>query len=268
METIKDISPNHTQVPNIYLDMYMADLTHAEWKCLCYIARRTFGFQKRTDSIATSQFENGITDSKGNILDKGTGLTNKPIIKALESLVKMGLISVVKDNPGITKSYKINTKILTYGKNPQVKQKQPMDLLHNTYGLTPQEPMDLLHIQKKEKESIQKKELVEDKPLHKLIDESKDSIKINEIIKEFENVNPACKRMYGNTTQRQAVTDLIDTYTYDKVVNVIRFLPKSNNVCFWKATTPKQLWDNWANIQSEITSKFNKEATKKNNVAF
>lgn len=257
METIKDISPNHTQIPNDYLDMFMPYLTGAEWKCLCYIARRTFGFQKRADQIAFSQFENGITTKYGKVLDYGTGLSRPKISESLQRLIEVGLLE--SKDKGNSKEYLLVKKL---------NQSEVVKKLNQTGKESLPKMVKKLNIQKKDKESIQKKELVEDKPLHKVIDESKDSIKISEIIKEFENVNPACKRMYGNTTQRQAVTDLIDTYTYDKVVNVIRFLPKSNNVCFWKATTPKQLWDNWANIQSEITSKFNKEATKKNNVAF
>ena len=248
---MEKLKPNFTQTPNVFYDEIMADLGHAELKCLLYIFRRTYGFHKQSDRISLSQFVDGIEG-----LDKGTGLAKKNVYPALESLVEKKLIK--KDTTGNTTRYSL------YLLEPSKVGTQSTQTRYEKYP----EVGTQSTIQKKEKESIQKKELVEDKPLHKIVDESKDSIKISEIIKEFENVNPACKRMYGNTTQRQAVTDLIDTYTYDKVVNVIRFLPKSNNVCFWKATTPKQLWDNWANIQSEITSKFNKEATKKNNVAF
>lgn len=257
METIKDMSPNHTQIPNDYLDMFMPHLTGAEWKCLCYIARRTFGFQKRADQIAFSQFENGITTKDGKVLDYGTGLSRPKISESLHRLIEVGLLE--SKDKGNSKEYLLVKKL---------NQSEVVKKLNQTGKESLPKVVKKLNIQKKEKESIQKKDIVEDEPLHKIIDESKESTKIAEVIKEFENVNPACKRMYGNITQRQAVSDLIDTYTYEKVINVIRFLPKSNTVCFWKATTPKQLWDNWANIQNDIISKFNKEATKKNNVAF
>jgi len=246
METIKDISPNHTQVPNIYLDMYMADLTGAEWKCLCYIARRTFGFQKRTDSIATSQFENGIRDSKGNILDKGTGLTNKPIIKALDNLVNLGLISVVKDEPGITKAYRINIKLLTYGKSPQVTHKEPMEKVHSTYGETPQEPMEKVHIQKKEKESIQKKDIFSGKP----------SNNVSEIIKLFESVDAKNKTYYANKGQRMACQFMIDEYGFDRVCKVIELLPNTNQLDYFpRITSPYELKEKWTKLATALQSK-------------
>lgn len=100
------------------------------------------------------------------------------------------------------------------------------------------------------------------------VDETGINKQIGEVIKEFETVNPACKKMYGNTTQRQAVTDLITEYSFEQVLKVVKFLPQSNKQCFWKATTPKQLWDNWVNIESEIITKFNKQREKAGNVAF
>jgi len=249
METIKDISPNHTQVPNLYLDMYMADLTGAEWKCLCYIARRTFGFQKRVDSIATSQFENGIKDLKGNVLDKGTGLTNKSIIKALDNLVNLGLISVVKDSPGITKSYRINTKLLTYGKSTQVKQDEPMEKVHNTYGESPQEPMEKVHIQKKEKESIQKKEY------------SNHGLQVSELIKLFETVDAKNKTYYGNKTQRGACEFLIENYGFDNVQKVIELLPATNQEDYFpRITSPNELKEKWVKLATALQSKKRKSA--------
>jgi len=39
------------------------------------------------------------------------------------------------------------------------------------------------------------------------VDNTEDkSSEIVELIKSFEEINPACKRMYGNTTQRKACT--------------------------------------------------------------
>lgn len=82
---------------------------------------------------------------------------------------------------------------------------------------------------------------------------------ITDIIKAFEVVNPACKKFYNNNTQKQASNDLIEQYGLERVLKVIAFLPTSNSICFWKATTPKQLWDNWVNIQNEIITKTNKQ---------
>lgn len=147
METTKDISPNHTQIPNDYLDMFMPHLSGAEWKCLCYIARRTFGFQKRADQIAFSQFENGITTKDGKILDYGTGLSRPKISESLHRLIEVGLLE--SKDKGNSKEYLLVKKL----NHSEVVKK-----LNQTSKETLPKVVKKLNIQKKEKESIQKKD--------------------------------------------------------------------------------------------------------------
>jgi biotin operon repressor len=102
--------------------------------------------------------------------------------------------------------------------------------------------------------------IAKDKPLHE---------KVPEIIKAFEIINPACKRMYGNKTHRQACHDLIETYGFETVMSFIEtVLPVTNTKLFWKATTPSQLWNNWTNINNEVGEKITKQKEKNNVVAF
>ena len=89
-------SPNYTQVPNVFLDELMSALTGSELKVLMYITRRTFGFGKRSDNISLNQIANGITKKDGTALDKGTGLSKKQIINAINKLVDKGIIIKVK----------------------------------------------------------------------------------------------------------------------------------------------------------------------------
>jgi hypothetical protein len=70
------------------MDWYMADLTGAELKVALYIARRTFGFKKDSDSISISQIANGIVKKSGERLDRGTGLGRSTVIEALKSLIE------------------------------------------------------------------------------------------------------------------------------------------------------------------------------------
>jgi predicted transcriptional regulator len=247
---MKELVPNFTQIPNIILDDFLSLLNGSEIKVLLYICRRTYGFQKNSDSISISQICSGIKTKDGNVLDSGTGLSNKPVIEALKKLEEYGLIKSEKVNGNTTKYY-INT---TYVKNT------PVYKVHTSCVETTQVPMYFLHTQKKEKESIQKKDIAKDKPLHE---------KVPEIIKAFEIINPACKRMYGNKTQRQACHDLIETYGFETVMNFIEnVLPVTNTKLFWKATTPSQLWNNWSNINNEVGEKINKQKEKNNVVIF
>lgn len=94
--------PNTTQVPNHVLDHWMAELSGAEFKVLLYIVRRTFGFQKESDSISISQIVSGITTRDGRVLDKGTGLSRKAVTLALKALEDKHLVKAERDTNGAT----------------------------------------------------------------------------------------------------------------------------------------------------------------------
>lgn len=83
------------------------------------------------------------------------------------------------------------------------------------------------------------------------------------VLKEFEKVNMACKDFYGNTTQRNFVAKLLDTYGEDKVMKVVSFLPEMNRTLYNKATTPKELWDKWAKIEAEAQALKKKKSSNK-----
>jgi len=79
----------------------------------------------------------------------------------------------------------------------------------------------------------------------------KNSTLISEIIKLFESINPACKKMYGNITQRGACEFLLEEYGFDRVKKIIEaVLPKSNGMEFFPTiTTPCKLRDKWADLE-------------------
>ena len=78
--------PTYTKCPNVFLDYWMPRLGHAELKVLLAITRKTFGWGKELegDPISYSQ------------LMRATGLSKKPIIKAIESLEERQLIRKIK----------------------------------------------------------------------------------------------------------------------------------------------------------------------------
>lgn len=88
--------PNSTQIPNVVLDYWMADLSGAEFKVLMYIARRTYGFGKASDRISLTQISEGIKKRDGSILDQGTGLSRASVIRAIQVLISKGLL--IKDH--------------------------------------------------------------------------------------------------------------------------------------------------------------------------
>jgi DNA-binding transcriptional ArsR family regulator len=89
--------PNSTQVPNEILDEYLSVLSEAEIKCLLYLVRKTFGYNKlQGDSISLTQFQHGVKRKDGSVLDTGTGLSRPAITKALATLESLELIEVKK----------------------------------------------------------------------------------------------------------------------------------------------------------------------------
>ena len=54
-QQVKIYQPNTTQIHNVILDYWMSILPNAEFKCLLAIARKTFGWQKKNDTITKKQ---------------------------------------------------------------------------------------------------------------------------------------------------------------------------------------------------------------------
>jgi phage replication O-like protein O len=88
----RSLIPNSTQIPDVILDHWMAELSGAEFKVLLYIARRTYGFGKDSDAISLSQIANGITRRDGTTLDRGTGVSRMSVARALKVLEEQGII--------------------------------------------------------------------------------------------------------------------------------------------------------------------------------
>lgn len=90
-------SPNYTNVPDEFLDYYVAYLSESELKVSLYIIRRTFGFKKDSDSISLNQLEKGIVKKDGTVLDYGTRLSRPSIVKAIKGLIEKGIIESSKN---------------------------------------------------------------------------------------------------------------------------------------------------------------------------
>jgi len=97
----------------------------------------------------------------------------------------------------------------------------------------------------------------------------KQSLLVQEVIKLFETVNPACSKMYGNTTQRASAENLIDTYGFEEVSKVISFLPKSNKMQYMPSiTTPHLLWLKYQQLKDNLERKKVELQAKSSKIAF
>ena len=76
--------PNHTQIPNTFIDESMSKLSHAQFKVLIAICRKTIGWHKHSDYISISQ------------IMELANVSNKTAVNALVQLEDMGYITTKK----------------------------------------------------------------------------------------------------------------------------------------------------------------------------
>ncbi len=88
--------PTTTPVPDDVFDVIAPELTEAELRVLLYIIRRTYGFNKERDQISLTQMTDGITTRDGRVLDKGTGMSRRGVMKGCAGLLNKGIIIVKK----------------------------------------------------------------------------------------------------------------------------------------------------------------------------
>src|SRR5215217_7778210 len=89
-------SPKGTLLPDDVFDVLMPELSEAELRVLLYVIRRTFGFKKDSDSISLSQMVDGVKTRDGRVLDRGTGMSRRGVMKGCAGLVEKGIIDVDK----------------------------------------------------------------------------------------------------------------------------------------------------------------------------
>jgi phage replication O-like protein O len=207
----------------------------SEKDILFFVIRKTYGYHKKEDRISLTQFE------------LGTLLSRVTVVKALKNLisrnilVKSGLLFRFNKN---YESWVVNAGILVKSEN-----------IFGKGGYTKSGKGGYTY--------KRKKDMTKD-------NSEQSSQEIVFLIESFSKLNPACKRMYGNKTQRQACSDLIGTYGYERILSVIdNTLPKTNILQFFPTiTTPLQLRDKWVLLESAIKRYQSEHKKLKASVAF
>lgn len=204
------------------------------------IIRKTYGFQKKSDCIALSQFS------------LATGLSKIAVRKALNKLLTLNIITQkgndVAKEYGIIKDYSLwkplpkkvtlpkKVRVVTQKGNKRYPKRAPQ----------------------KTKDTITK-----DIPAHAGEERPKYSTLGADLLRSFEKVDPKNKTYYGRTPQRQAADFLIEEYGFDKVMQVIELLPKSNKIPYFpKIYTPLQLKEHWQALSDAFQRKRGEQITK------
>ena len=93
---------NSFQIPNAVIDEYLATISCNAFKCYIFIVRKTRGWQKTTDSISISQFEEFLNISDKTVRKALKELSNLDLIRRREVVGKPTLISLVEHpNPTV-----------------------------------------------------------------------------------------------------------------------------------------------------------------------
>lgn len=87
-------------------------------------------------------------------------------------------------------------------------------------------------------------------------DKKSDAKLISEVINSFKEINPSYQRWFANKTQRASVERLLELNGFEKLQKVIGILPKTNKMTYMPTiTTPSQLEDKWASLESNLLKK-------------
>jgi phage replication O-like protein O len=225
-----------TGIANEILDhLSMPGINGSEYRILLAVIRKTYGFNKKKDRISLTQFE------------KLTSMNRAHVVRTIKELVSKRIL--LKDGTSYLFNKNWEEWVVEKRGGTQKDTSTQMDTTASTQKDTKSSTQKDTH--KRKKDNITKDTTEQSSAL------------IAEVIHLFEEVNPACKRMYGRPVQRQACQDLIDTYGFEEIKKVIAFLPKNNSSPFKpKANTPLQLWekiqsikDSWIQEKARLQTK-------------
>lgn len=204
-------------------ELVKARLLGAELSMALFVIRKTWGYQKKQDIISFSQFQKGLGISRMTISKTIKNLVARKILVKTAILGEKTSFSFNKDY----EKWVVNTPLLV--KHKWVSSKA---------GYTKTSKAGYTHNRKKDNTK----------------ERAEQSSEINTLIKSFEIINPASKKFYGIPPQRKACQMLIDIYSFERVKRVIELtLPRTNGLQFFPTiTTPLQLQDKWATLESAV----------------
>jgi len=202
-------------------------------QCLDVIIRKTYGFNKKDDYIALSQFA----------LITHLGKTH--ILRGLLKLKEINIIITQKGNVNGNK-YRLNKDFDTWKPLPK-KVTLPKKVISVT-----QKGNASLPKKGHTKETTTKETITKD-----IVQQAEPAIPINSLLKEFEELNPTLN--YGNTTQRKACAELIAKFGYEKTIATLNYYKSIRSQKFSPViTTPYQLQQK----MGELLTFYNKEQSK------
>lgn len=212
-------------------------LLGSEFSMIMFVIRKTWGFQKKVDTISYSQFQKELKLSRVTVSKTIKNLVSKNILVKTCILPSKISFSFNKDY----EKWLVNTPILVKGKWQTSKDMYTETGIHG-------------YTHKRKKEITKENSEVP-------------SQSISTIINSFKEVNTAYVKWFGNKTQRGACERLLEQHNFEQILKVIELLSRTNNMPYMpKITTPLQLEDKWASLEAQLKSKKAETLSKKVNI--
>lgn len=217
MTTIPQLEDGYTRISNqIFIDLGSYRLSGEEWQILLCIFSKTYGYHKKEDWIALSQFH------------EFTGIKKPSIIRAIKKLVDKNIVS--KKAKGSMSLYSYNKLKSTW--KPLAKKLTISNKANDVYKKAN-------GVSNKANKSLQKSypQKIQDNITKETI--TKD---IGTFLQMFSQVNPSYKNLFKNKTERASAQRLLEQYGMDKITNLMGQLPAIIQKPYAPSiTTPYQL---------------------------
>jgi len=211
---------------------YRCKMVEYERIIVMCIWRKTYGWSKREDWIANSQFH------------EETGIPKPHITRTIKALREKNIITRTGKKVTVNKKFgewKVDWRVTSPGN--KVTSPGNKKLPHQVPTTT----------RKQITKTISKSDDLQDK---------KSSMETTynplgaEVIKAMESIDPKNKKYYGNKTQRAACDFLIEEYGLKEVTTRILAVEKTNGMPFFPTiTTPVQLRDKWVQLENAVNRK-------------
>lgn len=274
----------YTPIANEILDVVARTrFPSGERSVLDVILRKTYGYNKKEDQIAYTQFM------------EMTGLSRRSVIYIVQNLQAKAVILVsrkrnaVQNDPNtyrFNKNYESwvvqNSAPSVIANRKQAKKgsaKLRKQVVQNSRGSA--KPMSKVVQNSVEKlnsfaptkdkrqykrHSIGKKA---DGEIKKELKSKSEPDLIVKLIDSFEGINPQFKRWYGGAGgQRTACDNLIQDHGLEQVLKVMKLLPATNAKAYFPTiTTPVQLDNKWAELRSKLLQEKDRTLTNGRGIA-
>lgn len=258
-----------TKIANEIIEqLAKTELKGSEFAIILTILRKTYGFNKKEDKISVSQLQELIKLSRRTIIYNLQNLEAKNILvikrERMGSRNEVNLIRFNKDYdmwvvqnsaPQVEKNRllaKSSSAKLRNDKKGSAKlgKKVVQNYEENVQSFAPT------------KETIQKKEQKKDTA-------EPSSANVVRVIDAFRDTNPSYEKWFSNTTQRSAIQRMLNIHGEGKLIRVILLLPKIRGTPYFPTiTTPLQLEDKWASLETAFLRYKNEKTTNKAKIAF